>query len=183
LIATAVAVPVALIVGLALGNAVDQPDTAPSSGVAVLPPVTVTPPPNPGSATTSTCAQVISALPLVLDGKNLRRTVSTPPTGLVQAWGDPPIVMRCGVAKPPELNPSNTTGYLQLNGVLTLVTSQGDNQVYTVVDRSVFIELDVPHEYASAPVPPVMNAIRKVLPNPVCVNEDPAHPQHQCTRR
>jgi hypothetical protein len=170
-------------VGLALGGAgVDQPGPVPSSG-AVLPPVTVTPPPNPGPGTTSSCAQVISALPLVLDGKDLRRTVSTPATGLVQAWGDPAIVLRCGVAKPAALTPSNSTGYLQLNGVLTLVTSQGDDQIYTVVDRAVFIELDVPREYASAPVPPVMSAIRKVLPHPVCVNEDPAHPQHQCTRR
>jgi hypothetical protein len=178
-----VAVPVALVVGLVLGGAGSTPSSAPTTKSSVLPPVTVTPPPNPSPGTTSTCAQVISALPLVLNGKNLRRTVSNPPTGLVQAWGDPPIVLRCGVAKPPQLNPSTTTGYLQLNGVLNLVTSQGGDQIYTVVDRKVFIELDVPHNYASGPVPPVMDAIRKVLPNPVCVNEDPAHPQHQCTRR
>lgn len=177
------AVPVALIVGLALGGLGNGPATPPTSSGTVLPPVSVVPPPNPDAATTSTCAQVISALPLVLDGKNLRRTVSNPPTGLVQAWGDPAIVLRCGVAKPPELNPSNTTGYIQLNGVLTLVTSRGDDEIYTVVDRAVFIELAVPHEYHSAPVPPVMNAVRKVLPNPVCVSEDQAHPEHQCTRR
>lgn len=128
---------------------------------------------------------MISALPLVLDGQNLRRTVSNPPTGLVQAWGDPPIVFRCGVAKPAILRPGMSDQYQDINHrMLAVVTESNGSNVWTVVDRSVFVELTVPAQYqGSAVLPPVADAVHRVLPQPVCVSEDFAHPERMCTRR
>jgi hypothetical protein len=177
-----------LIVGLVLGGAgsSDSPSSHPTAG-AVLPAVSVAAPPTPNSATVSTCAQVISALPLVLDGQNLRRTVSNPATGLIQAWGDPAIVLRCGVARPKSLVPGSSAEF-QSGGVASGpfydVTPGNGADVWTTVDRSVYIEVVVPQHYQGSDVmPAVSKAIAKVLP-PVC-STDPNEPDPDklCTRR
>ena len=69
----------------------------------------------PVSGTTSTrCAGLVQALPrAVADQK--RRTVDAGPHEYVAAWGDPPIVLRCGVAKPRGLN--RFAPCQQVNGV------------------------------------------------------------------
>jgi hypothetical protein len=147
--------------------------------------VTVSAPPATDAATVSTCAQVISALPLTLDGQNLRRTVSDPASGLIQAWGDPAIVLRCGVARPKTLVPGDST---QIYGVIAGgpfydVTSNNGANVYTSIDRAVYIEITVPQKYHSDPIVPVSKAIAKVLPA-VC-STDPNEPDvtKLCTRR
>lgn len=174
-----------LVVALALGGAGSQPGEQTPAQPSVLPAVTVTPPPATSAATTATCAQVISALPLVLAGQNLRETTSSPPTGLVQAWGDPPIVFRCGVAKPAILTPAMSDQYQIINHrMLAVVTESNGSNVWTIVDRAVFVEVDVPAAYqGSAVLPPVADAVYRVLPRPVCVAENFNQPDQMCTRR
>jgi hypothetical protein len=176
------------VVGLLLGGAGSSHDPAPvPSAGAVLPAVSVAAPPATDAATVSTCAQVISALPLVLDGQNLRRTVSEPASGLIQAWGDPAIVLRCGVARPKSLTPGSTAEF-QSGGVASGpyydVTADNGANVWTTVDRSVYIAVTVPARYQGADVmPTVSRAIAKVLPA-VC-STDSAEPDvtKLCTRR
>jgi hypothetical protein len=182
-----VTVPLVLVIGLLLGGAGSHdPSPVPSAG-AVLPAVTVAAPPATDAPTVSTCAQVISALPLILDGQNLRRTVSDPASGLVQAWGDPAIVLRCGVARPKSLVPGSSTEF-QLGGDRSGpyydVTSANGADIWTTVDRAVYVDVTIPSKYLGLNVmPPVSRAIAKVLPA-VC-SIDPTEPDvtKLCTRR
>jgi hypothetical protein len=174
-----------VIVGLLLaGPGPESPGTSPSpSSGAVLPPVTVGAPEDTSAATVTTCAKVISALPLQLAGADVRRTASNPPSSSIVAWGDPAIVLRCGVARPANLNPSLTAELFEVNGVLVLPAKTSSATVFTVLDRSVYIDVSVPSSYAQPPLGPIAAAIKKVLPKPVCV-QDPTAPRPQlCTRR
>lgn len=149
----------------------------------MLPAVSVAAPQNSSAATVSTCARVVSALPLRLAGLNLRRTESNPPSASIVAWGDPPIVLRCGVARPANLNPSLSAELFYANGVLVLPTKTASATVFTVIDRAVYLDISVPRSYAQPPLGPLASAISKVL-KPVCVQGDPRTPRARlCTRR
>ena len=130
---------------------------------------------------------MISALPLTLDGQDLRRTVSDPSSGQIQAWGDPAIVFRCGVSRPKDLVPGSSTQYIlggNRAGPYYDVTSANGADIWTTVDRSIYIEVTVPQKYQGGDVmPPISRAIAKVLP-PVCtVNDQEPDPDKLCTRR
>lgn len=60
------------------------------------------------------CVGLLKALPRSVTGQQ-RRTVSTGAHDYAAAWGDPPIVLRCGVPKPKGLNRFATCQ--QVNGV------------------------------------------------------------------
>ncbi|HET7358398.1 MAG TPA: DUF3515 domain-containing protein [Nocardioidaceae bacterium] len=62
----------------------------------------------------SRCAGLLEALPRSVADQQ-RRPVSTGAHDYAAAWGDPPIVLRCGVPKPKELNRFATCQ--QVNGV------------------------------------------------------------------
>ncbi|HEY2297694.1 MAG TPA: DUF3515 domain-containing protein [Jatrophihabitans sp.] len=174
-----------LIVGLLFAGAgSNSPGPSPSaSSGAVLPPVSVSAPPDTSAATVATCARVISALPLQLAGADVRRTESDPPSASIVAWGDPAIVLRCGVARPARLNPSLTQQVFAVNGVLMLPARTSGQTVFTVIDRSVYLDVSVPTSYAQPPLGPIADAVKKVLPKPVCV-QDPTAPRSKlCTRR
>jgi len=183
LIATVVTVPVVLIVALLLGGGSGSSNTSnPSPSGSALPPVSATAPPDSSAATVTTCAKVISALPLRLAGLDLRRTVSNPPSSSIVAWGDPPIVLRCGVARPAALNPSLSQQLFAVNGVLFLPQRNSERTLWTAVDRAVYVDVAVPTSYRQPPLGPIATALAKVL-KPVCV-QDPTQPRsRQCTRR
>jgi hypothetical protein len=174
-------VPLVVILALLLGGSPSS--TTPHPSDSVLPPVTASAPPDSAAATVSTCARVISALPLKLNGLALRRTESDPPSSSIVAWGDPAIVLRCGVARPAALNPALSEQLFAINGVLFLPKRSSSQTVWTAVDRPVYVDVAVPTSYHQPPLGPIASAIAKVLPKPVCV-QDPAKPRaDQCTRR
>ena len=67
----------------------------------------------------ATCARLAAALPAELDVGNRRlatRDVDGVPAGAVaRSWGDPPVVLRCGVPRPPEYRPDDVL--LTVDGV------------------------------------------------------------------
>ena len=67
------------------------------------------------------CAGLLKALPRSVADQD-RRAVSTAAHGYAAAWGDPPIVLRCGVPKPKGLNRFATCQ--QVNGVGWFVPPQ-----------------------------------------------------------
>ncbi len=183
--------PVVIVAGLLLGGAGSQTGgSSPSGSDAVLPAVSVGAPSDTSGPTVSTCAQVISALPLRLAGLDLRRTTSNPPSSSIVAWGDPAVVLRCGVSRPASLRPGSSADYISATGQggpYYDVATGNDANVYTTVDRAVYIELTVPVQYHGAPLAPVSRAIAHVL-KPVCVGGQPGAgplpPQSTlCTRR
>lgn len=60
------------------------------------------------------------------------------------AWGEPAIVLRCGVPRPPALGP--TANLLVINGVEWLPEPGDDATTWTSVDRSVYVDVVVPSE-------------------------------------
>ncbi len=99
--------------------------------------------PTPVGADRDTCSRLMSALPdQVLDQK--RRTVE--PGAFSAAWGDPVISLRCGVAKPPDLNAASPC--VEVNGVGWFGEEAEGGYLFTTIGRRTYVELAVPHAYA-----------------------------------
>jgi hypothetical protein len=98
---------------------------------------------------------------LELDGEPSRRVQSDSP--YAYAWGDPAIVLVCGVDRPEGY----VTGAaaIQINGVQWYVdTSDADSTVWTTVDRPVYVQISLPPSVDSAPVTALTPQIAQTLP-------------------
>jgi Protein of unknown function (DUF3515) len=137
-----------------------------------LAPVTVSAPPSSDSATLSACARVIGAMPLSLAGADVRATASDPASPDIVAWGDPPIVLRCGVARPPSLKPADSDFIVAVDGVNLLPRRRDGATRYTVIDRAVYLDVSVPSAYRQPPLGPIADVVAKEL-KPVCQVADP----------
>jgi hypothetical protein len=170
LIATVVTVPVVIVIALLLGGTHDSgaPTSATPSGSArPLAPVTVAAPPaNP--AAIGPCTKLLAVLPIALDGLPSRPALSS--STFAVAWGDPAIVLRCGVPRPSGLVPGSSAFTTGVNGVFYWVDrdSVKGATVFTVIDRAVYIEVTVPSTYGGGPLAPISTAVSKALPA-VCI--------------
>ncbi len=117
----------------------DKPTTSPSGP---LPAVTVAPPPSPDTATQQACVKVFATLPVQLGTLAPRKTDTN--SSFVAAWGDPAVVLRCGVSRPAILGNPQAAQLLDVNSVIWQPDPQKAQTVYTAVDRSVYIEVTVP---------------------------------------
>ncbi len=122
------------------------------------------------------CRRLVQALPDTVAGQK-RRNIS-PADAPAAAWGDPAIVLRCGVHKPAALRP--TSFCLEVNHVGWLAT-QGGKAVpmsrpaagtvdFTTIGRSVYVELSVPGAYQ-----PQVDAL-PAMARPVSVATQDVHP-------
>lgn len=172
-IATAITVPLVVAAALIIGNATDTKGPKSSSATGPLPAVTAAAPPT-NAANEVPCTSVLEALPTQLDGLDARQVVSNPSSPFVVGWGNPAVVLRCGVARPAELHPASTTDFQLISppsgtaGVYWDVTSRGSDEIYTSVDRAVYIEVSVPSTYGAGPMPALSGLIAQALPA-VCV--------------
>jgi hypothetical protein len=179
-IATLITVPVVLIVGLALGHANEHHHPATSTSPGALPPVTVAAPPSKAAAI-APCTKVLTMLPTSLDGLQSRPAFST--SSLVVAWGDPAVVLRCGVNRPAGLVPGSDAFTTGVDGVLFWVVHAKDSTVFTVIDRAVYVEVTVPSTYAGGPLAPIADAVRSALPAVCVVSATETDPAKLCTHR
>lgn len=109
--------------------------------------VAVTPPtPSPGAA--SVCDSLAAALPATVGGA-ARRTV-VPATTATAAWGDPPVVLRCGVPAPAAL--SATSLLTTVDGVDWFAEQLTAGVLLTATGRSVLVQVAVPDAYEPAAV-------------------------------
>lgn len=107
------------------------------------------------------CPALMGTLPLELAGAPSRRVDSDTP--YAYAWGDPAIVLICGVDRPAGFVAG--VSVIQINGVQWYVdTSDPDATVWTTVDRSVHVEITLPSEVDSAPVTALTPEIAAALP-------------------
>lgn len=138
------------------------PSASATSSPGELTPLDVPPPP-PSAEAGRYCPRFVAATPVTLDGLRARTARSESP--YVGAWGEPPVVFRCGVPRPAALEP---TSFLQgINGVQWLTEERGDLVVWTAVDRPVYIEVIAPREYASGPVNGLTKAVATLPAQPV----------------
>ena len=100
--------------------------------------------PDATGATRAICAQLVDRLPTHLGGHRSR--VVDPPSPLTHAWGDPAIVLRCGVPKPAGYSRTSVNS-TDVDGVLWFQQVTRDSVRWTAVRRQVNIELTVPTSY------------------------------------
>ena len=131
----------------------------PSGSAGALGPVAVPAPPSSAAAARG-CPAVISHLPVVLAGRQSRPAQSVSP--YVAAWGDPPIVLRCGVPRPVAF--VRTSSLTVVNGVQWLAERRPGAVLWTAVDREVYVEVSVPAAYTSAAVVDLSGALTQALP-------------------
>lgn len=96
----------------------------------------------PGSA--QVCADLLEALPDVV-GDAIRRDVE-PVSRPAAAWGQPAIVLRCGVGVPGAYKPD--AQLLDVDGVGWFAEPVDDGVFFTATDREVLVEVAVPDDYA-----------------------------------
>lgn len=112
--------------------------------------------PSPSGAAASQCEALVDSVPETVAGQS-SRTLSTP-SDFAAAWGDPPVVLRCGAAAPAALTP--TSRCFVVVGIGWLVTQDGrevDPTVpfdttleFTTIGRSPYVDLVVPADYQPA---------------------------------
>jgi hypothetical protein len=115
---------------------------------------------------------VIDALPVELDRLAPRKVF----TERTVAWGNPPVVLRCGVARPTELRPGSAATLFDVAGphggsVEWLPDSLKSPTKFTTVDRAVYIEVSKPASVQS-PLATLSDAIASALPA-VCTGQPP----------
>lgn len=109
--------------------------------------VAVTPP--AASATTAqVCAALAAALPATVAGAE-RRTV-TPATGTTAAWGDPPVVLRCGVPRPAAFLPTSLV--TTVDDVEWFGEALTAGMLFTATGRTAYVEVAIPQDYEPAAV-------------------------------
>ncbi|SNS05929.1 Protein of unknown function [Geodermatophilus pulveris] len=142
------------------GDAVADVEGSPVPGRADLPPLPVPVPPVTPEAEAA-CPALMGQLPLELAGEQSRPVDSDSP--FAYAWGEPPVVLVCGVERPAALEP--TSPLIQISGVNWLVdTTDPDRVVWTAVDRPVYLQVTVSADTDSAPVTALAPVINDTLP-------------------
>ncbi|MGY2085580.1 DUF3515 domain-containing protein [Blastococcus sp. SYSU DS0539] len=118
-----------------------------------------TPPVTPEAE--ASCTDLMGNLPLELAGQPSRRVQSESP--FVYAWGEPPVVLTCGVDRPAGWTVGASA--IQINGVQWHVdTSRPGTTVWTAVDRPVYVEVRLPADVDSAPVTALTVPLAEALP-------------------
>jgi hypothetical protein len=120
-------------------------------------------------ASSPACATLVAALPteLVSGQKTLRRLTlaeSAPPA--TQAWGDQlgdPVVLRCGLARPPELAP--TSKLVDVSGVRWLPVEGNGAVTWYLVERAVYVAITQPADGGTGALQGISETISKALPN------------------
>ncbi|MGI8532468.1 MAG: DUF3515 family protein [Geodermatophilaceae bacterium] len=106
------------------------------------------------------CPGLLGGLPLQLDGAPARPVRSASPYAV--AWGEPPVVLRCGVPPPAALGP--TSQLIQINQVAWLAKQQSAGVLWTAVNRAVYVDVLVPPERNSDPVAVLSTVLAERLP-------------------
>jgi hypothetical protein len=133
-----------------------------------LPAVTVSAPPDDPAALRP-CTRLVDSLPLRLAGLDVRPAVSNPSSPFIVAWGQPAIVLRCGVARPAGFR--DTSSIIAVDGVNLLPQKTSDATLFTVVDRPVYVDVLVPSSYPQPPLGPIMTVVSRTLKQVCSANQ------------
>lgn len=101
--------------------------------------------PVPGGASGTLCQSLLKDAPSTVAGQD-SRDVDPPAAG--RAWGDPAILLQCGVSKPRGLTP--TSRCAEINNVGWFAERGKDAYVFTTIGRATYVQVTVPREYEPA---------------------------------
>jgi hypothetical protein len=94
-------------------------------------------PPQPPSEVRAVCERLAARLPDRIDSERRRKV--TPDDPLTASWGDPPMVLRCGVGAPALESPPAPAP--QVEGVTWSARKLRDGYLFTTSGRRVFVEM------------------------------------------
>lgn len=100
----------------------------------------------PAGAGSAACRAAAAHWPKTAGGSPLQKTSSSSPA--VRAWGDPPIIARCGL---PAIGPT-TDPCLDVSGIDWVAHQLSDGVRFTTYGRSPAIEILVPSAYQPEPL-------------------------------
>jgi hypothetical protein len=159
--------------GILIGSRLvgSAPDATPSASFSTSPPTRTGPvalvPVDAPDAGSPSCAALLRQLPASFTsaGKVMRRApIAEPAPPAVAAWStgtSDPVVLRCGLSRPPELVP--TSSLTEVSGVRWLpITGDGLATWYTA-DRAVYVALTIPDATGTGAVQGVSETIASVL--------------------
>ena len=108
------------------------------------------------------CRALLDALPDEVDPGVTRRPVDGD-DGRAAAWGDPPVVLLCGVAESDR--PEEPA---EVNGVLWSVRDIGPGYRWTTQDRVPAVAVDIPDAYENVAelVVPLAEPVSQAIPLP-----------------
>lgn len=160
------AVLLAFVFSAGHGDAGGSSTGSTASAGAVLAALTLPPlPANP--AADAGCTAFSVRRPTSLDGGTARpvRGSST----FVWAYGQPPVIVRCGVGRPTELTAQSGAQLFYVGvgatSALWLPAANNHGTVFTVVDRAVYLEVTVPTSGDAGAVLPIISAaVAQALP-------------------
>jgi hypothetical protein len=133
--------------------------------------------PSADAEVTKLCRNLDEALPRKVDGQSRRDP--EPASALTAGWGDPAIILRCGVPQPPKMidpdvpvgrDPDAVAG--TVDGIDWLMEKREDGSYrFTTANRSAYVEVTVSKERAGEDTSPVLvaltPAIKKAIPEGV----------------
>jgi hypothetical protein len=92
------------------------------------------------------CSRLAAQLPASL-GDGLNRRGTTPESPLVAAWGDPAVVLRCGVAVDEDYSPGDQLIHANSEIVGWWQKKSGETVIWQTPNTTVHVELRVPTSY------------------------------------
>ncbi|MEU0968565.1 DUF3515 domain-containing protein [Streptomyces sp. NPDC005917] len=129
-------------------------DDAPSAAV-----------PRPGASVAKLCDRLDGVLPKKVDG--FTRRDPEPSSALTAGWGDPAIILRCGLARPAKMADPEADG-VEVNGVGWLLEQRADGAFrFTTTLRKAYVEVTVPKDRTGdgmAPLVSLAPAVKKAIP-------------------
>ncbi|KOG34835.1 DUF3515 domain-containing protein [Streptomyces resistomycificus] len=121
--------------------------------------------PTPDAKATKLCRELDKTLPSEVDGQDRRDP--EPSSALTAGWGNPAIILRCGVPRPAAVNDPDADG-VDVDGVGWLLQEQDDGAFrFTTTLREAYVEVTIPKERTGdgmAPLVDVAPAVRKAIP-------------------
>jgi uncharacterized protein DUF3515 len=126
--------------------------------------------PSPSGAAAADCRALHGRLPDDVAGRH--RVTLEEKSPYTAAWGDPAVVLRCGVPRPDVLTPGSehynpTAPAVEVDGVSWLVAHEDDGYRLTTTDRKAYVELWVPKEVGQPTGPPadLAKAVKATVPS------------------
>ncbi|MEU0028298.1 DUF3515 domain-containing protein [Streptomyces sp. NPDC006335] len=121
--------------------------------------------PSPGAGVTKLCRELDRVLPSEVDDQDRRDP--EPVSALTAGWGDPAIILRCGVERPSEMDDPEADG-VEVNGVGWLLQKQDDGSFrFTTTLRKAYVEVTIPKDRTAdgmAPLVDLASGIKKAIP-------------------
>lgn len=121
--------------------------------------------PSPGADATRLCRNLDEELPSTVGG--LSRADPEPRSALTAGWGNPVIILRCGVPRPAAMDDSQADG-VEVDGVGWLMRKQPEGAFrFTTTLRRAYVEVTIPKERAEDGMGPLVDlapAVKKAIP-------------------